>query len=76
MPTNDTTSMLISNCIWYLARYPDAWAKLRQEVLALGKDAPLSFDTLRNMTYLNGVINESKFMHPSPHSYLQFSLSR
>lgn len=60
VPTNDTTSMLIANCIWYLARYPDAWTKLRQEVLGLGKESALTFDVLRNMTYLNGVINESK----------------
>jgi cytochrome P450 monooxygenase len=59
VPNNDTTSIFISNCIWYLARHPDAWEKLRQEVAALG-DAPLTFEILRNMKYLNGVLNESK----------------
>lgn len=60
VPTNDTTSMFIANCIWFLARHPEAWDKLREEVAALGKDAPLTFDVLRNMPYLNGVMNESK----------------
>ncbi|RYP62899.1 hypothetical protein DL770_009508 [Monosporascus sp. CRB-9-2] len=65
VPTNDTTSIFISNCIWYLARHPDAWEKLRQEVMALGKDAPLTFDILRNMTYLNGVLNETHRLIPN-----------
>jgi cytochrome P450 monooxygenase len=60
VPTNDTTSIFISNCIWFLARHPDAWEKLRQEVAALGEDAPLTFDVLRNMTYLNGIMSESE----------------
>jgi hypothetical protein len=60
VPTNDTTSMFIANCIWYLARHPEAWEKLRHEVAALGKDAPLTFDVLRTMPYLNGVMNESE----------------
>ncbi|KUI71756.1 Nonribosomal peptide synthetase 14 [Cytospora mali] len=59
VPTNDTTSMFIANCIWYLARNPDSWEKLRQEFAALGKDAPFTFDVLRNMPYLNGVMNET-----------------
>jgi hypothetical protein len=52
--------MFIANCIWYLARHPEAWEKLRHEVAALGKDAPLTFDVLRTMPYLNGVMNESE----------------
>jgi cytochrome P450 monooxygenase len=59
VPNNDTTSIFISNCLWHLARYPKAWEKLRQEVSALG-DKPLTFEILRNMTYLQGVLNESK----------------
>ena len=52
--------MFIANCIWWLARKPEAWKKLREEVAALGEDTPLTFDVLRNMVYLNGVMNESK----------------
>ncbi|KAF5860348.1 hypothetical protein ETB97_001709 [Aspergillus alliaceus] len=55
VPMNDTTSMFIANCIWYLARNPHAWEKLCHEVAALGENAPLTFDVLRNMPYLNGL---------------------
>ncbi|KAK0120179.1 hypothetical protein ONS95_011585 [Cadophora gregata] len=64
VPNNDTTSIFISNCIWYLARHPEAWDKLRQEVAALG-DAPLTFQILRNMKYLNGVLNETHRLIPN-----------
>lgn len=59
VPNNDTTSIFISNCIWHLARHPDAWGKLRDEVLELG-DRPLSFEVLRNMRYMNCVLSESR----------------
>jgi cytochrome P450 len=59
VPTNDTTSMFIAHCIWHLARNPDSWQKLREEINGLGADAPLTFDVLRNLPYLNGVMNES-----------------
>ncbi|KAK6822863.1 hypothetical protein PG987_014408 [Apiospora arundinis] len=65
VPTNDTTSMFISHCIWFLARHPDSWEKLRQEVAALGKDAPLSFEALRTMPFLNGVMNETHRLIPN-----------
>ncbi|KAK8849059.1 cytochrome P450 [Apiospora arundinis] len=65
VPTNDTTSMFISHCIWFLARHPDSWEKLREEVAALGKDAPLSFEALRTMPFLNGVMNETHRLIPN-----------
>ncbi|KAB8067550.1 cytochrome P450 [Aspergillus leporis] len=65
VPTNDTTSMFIANCIWYLARNSHAWEKLRHEVAALGENAPLTFDVLRNMPYLNGVMNETHRLIPN-----------
>lgn len=57
----DTTSVFISNCVWWLARYPNVWDKIRQEVHELG-DIPMKFSVLRNMKYLNCVMNESKFI--------------
>lgn len=63
----DTTSVFISNCVWWLARYPDVWDKIRQEVHELG-DIPMNFSVLRNMKYLNCVMNESKYITlASPH---------
>lgn len=59
VPNNDTTSIFISNCLWYLARHPEAWKKLRLEIANLG-EKPLTFETLRGMKYLEGILNESK----------------
>lgn len=62
VPNNDTTSIFIGHCLYYLARNPDAWKRLREEVAAIG-DTPITFEMLRNMKHLNGVLNES--MTPS-----------
>lgn len=64
VPNNDTTSIFISNCIWHLARNPAAWEACRQEVLAHG-DAPLTFDVLRQMKYLQGILNETHRLNPN-----------
>ncbi|KAM0342045.1 hypothetical protein ACHAPU_009773 [Fusarium lateritium] len=64
VPNNDTTSIFISNCLWHLARHPDAWKKLREEVLACGEEQP-TFESLRHMTYLNGVMNETHRLTPN-----------
>jgi cytochrome P450 monooxygenase len=59
IPSNDTTSILISNAMFALVRHPHVWEKLRREVLALG-DLPLTFERLRGLRYLNYIINESR----------------
>ncbi|OAA58901.1 Cytochrome P450 [Akanthomyces lecanii RCEF 1005] len=64
VPNNDTTSIFISNCIWHLARNPDAWEKCRQEVLAHG-DGPLTFESLRGMKYVQGILNETHRLNPN-----------
>jgi cytochrome P450 len=55
----DTTASLLSHTFHTLARRPDVWAKLKDEVDALGGKAP-DYETLRNMKYLKYVLNESK----------------
>jgi cytochrome P450 monooxygenase len=60
VPSNDTTSIHIASIFFALARHPHAWAKCREEVLALGS-AALTFEILRGLKYVNWVINESKF---------------
>jgi cytochrome P450 len=62
VPSNETTSIHISNAIYQLARHPEAWEKLQKEVLELG-DEELTFSKLRGMKYMNWIINESKFEH-------------
>lgn len=65
-PNNDTTSILLSNVFWNLARRPDVYAKIREEVLAHGPDAALTYERLRSMKYLDAVLNESMFLRSSP----------
>lgn len=65
VPNNDTTSIFISNVFWNLARFPNIYAKLREEVLSVGEDAPLTFECLRSMKYLEAVLNESKSLSSS-----------
>lgn len=64
VPNNDTTSIFIGHILWNLARRPDIWEELRQEVLAHG-DEDLSFAVLRNMKWLNGVLNETHRLYPN-----------
>lgn len=62
VPSNDTTSILISNVFYALARNPRVWTKLQEEISALGA-TPLDFELLRSLKYTNWVLNESK--HPA-----------
>lgn len=53
----DTTASLLSD-VWYiLARRPDIWAKLREEVDVLGGEKP-TFEQIKDMKYLKWVLNE------------------
>jgi cytochrome P450 len=55
----DTTAGLLSNTLYVLARRPDVWAKLKDEVDQLEGKRP-DYETLRNMKYLKYVLNECK----------------
>ncbi|KAI0911298.1 cytochrome P450 [Ustulina deusta] len=65
VPNNDTTSIFISNVFWNLARFPDVYAKVREEVLSLGEDTRLTYEVLRSMKYLEGVLNETHRLYPN-----------
>ena len=53
----DTTASLLSDTWFVLARRPDIWAKLREEVDALGGEKP-TFEQIKDMKYLKWVFNE------------------
>lgn len=55
----DTTASLLSDTWFVLAQRPDVWAKLREEVDALGGEKP-TFQQIKDMTYLRWVFNECK----------------
>ena len=61
----DTTASLLSITFFILARRPDIWTKLRQEVLKLDGRKP-SFQDLKSISYLTYVLNESMFLSLSP----------
>ena len=74
----DTTASLLSDTWFVLARRPDIWAKLRQEVDALGGEKP-TYEQVKEMKYLRWVLNEcksSKPCHPHPPTHLTISRIR
>lgn len=63
--SRDTTSNMLGNLFFVLARRPDVWAKLRREVqLELGPGLP-QYEQLRNLKYAKFCINESLRLHPT-----------
>jgi cytochrome P450 len=53
-----TTSILMGNMIFHLARHPKIWTELRQQSLELG-DTPLTFELLKSLTFFRHVIHET-----------------
>ncbi|VVT54771.1 uncharacterized protein SAPINGB_P004254 [Magnusiomyces paraingens] len=62
----DTTASLLSWIFYNLAIYPEIFAKLRAEILAQFGDTPASitFESLKQCTYLRYVINETLRLFP------------
>jgi cytochrome P450 monooxygenase len=58
MPSRDTTSVLLANCLFHIARNPAIWTKLRTESVALG-DKPLTFELLKSLHYFRYVLFET-----------------
>ena len=66
-PARDTIAIVASTVFFYLARHPTVYTKLRAEVLAMGPDAPLTFETLKAQPYLRYVFQEAlRLQHPAP----------
>ncbi|KAJ5205297.1 Cytochrome P450 [Penicillium cf. griseofulvum] len=59
----DTTASLLGIVFFYLARRPDVWDRLRNEIIALDGEKP-SFEVLKSMTYLTWVLNETLRLYP------------
>lgn len=60
MPGRDSTGYALSNVFHVLARRPDIYQKLRDEVALLEKE-PITFETLKAMKYTQWVIKEGSF---------------
>ncbi|KAG9506477.1 hypothetical protein J7337_000008 [Fusarium musae] len=59
----DTTSNLLGNLFFILARRPDIWTKIRDEIKQLDTNEP-TYEQLRHLTYAKYCINESLRLHP------------
>jgi cytochrome P450 len=55
----DTTASLLSNMFFEVAKRPDIYAKLREEVASLEGRTP-TYEELRNLKYLKWCLNECK----------------
>ncbi|KAK4189236.1 cytochrome P450 [Podospora australis] len=53
----DTTAAALTALFYFLARSPEVVEKLREEIAEAGAESP-SFDTLKNMKYLNNIVKE------------------
>lgn len=61
----DTTASLLSSTFYYLARHPETWKKLRNEIVNVFGDsrrplAEITQSNLREIPYLRYVLNEGK----------------
>ncbi|KAK3333000.1 cytochrome P450 monooxygenase [Cercophora scortea] len=66
VPSNDTTSILISNAFYALARHPRVVQKLRAEILETAPPGTtITWEMLRGMRYLRYIINETHRLYPN-----------
>ncbi|KAM3511723.1 hypothetical protein MY11210_004613 [Beauveria gryllotalpidicola] len=62
--SRDTTASLLCNLFFMLAKGPEMYKTLRQEVLSVCGNAPPSPDQLKQMEYLRWCVQESLRLHP------------
>ncbi|WP_309735853.1 cytochrome P450 [Chamaesiphon sp. OTE_75_metabat_556] len=61
---HETTTSLIASLCLALAQHPEILAQARAEQVQIGLDAPISIDSLKQMTYLDRVLREVERMYP------------
>lgn len=60
----DTTAATLSFCLFELSRHPDVVTKLREEIASHVGDRHPSYTDLKEMKYLNAVLNETMRLYP------------
>ncbi|KAL5603879.1 hypothetical protein FOVSG1_006629 [Fusarium oxysporum f. sp. vasinfectum] len=65
---SDTTSIALSSTMWYLSKYPEKMAKLREEISQARQDSGVSgmmrFKDSQKLSYLQACIKEAMRLHP------------
>ncbi|KAG5357117.1 Cytochrome P450 52A13 [Yarrowia sp. C11] len=73
----DTTASLLSWCLYLMARRPEVYAKLREEVfenLGDGEDlSTITFESLKRCDYLRYVLNEVLRLYPSVPANMRYA---
>ncbi|KAI4257914.1 MAG: hypothetical protein L6R42_005386, partial [Xanthoria sp. 1 TBL-2021] len=65
LPAHDATAVALTNTFLQLSRHPIAYARLRQEILAIGPCSTWTFERLKACKYLQAVLNETFPLNPS-----------
>ncbi|KAF9886944.1 hypothetical protein FE257_010685 [Aspergillus nanangensis] len=67
LAARDTTASLLSMAVYFLARQPQSWQRLREEVAVLHGETP-SVPQVLQLKYVGWIINETLRLHPpAPH---------
>ena len=64
LPAHDAIAVALTNVFFNLARHPDVWGKLCQEILSIGSEK-LTFERLKSLSYLQFVIKETLRLYPT-----------
>ena len=64
LPAHDATAVALTNVFFHLARNPEVYAELRQEVLT-ADETEWTFEGLKGLKYLQNVMNETFRLNPS-----------
>ncbi|TGO57663.1 hypothetical protein BCON_0063g00200 [Botryotinia convoluta] len=59
LPARDQTAIAVGNIFFHLARHPEVWKRLQNEVS--NYDGPLTYDLSKQMRYAKAIVNESEF---------------
>ncbi|TGO28168.1 hypothetical protein BPAE_0031g00330 [Botrytis paeoniae] len=67
LPARDQTAIAVGNIFFNLARHPEVWNRLQNEVSKY--DEPLTYEPLKQMKYAKAIVNESlRILAPSGRS--------
>ena len=64
IPAHDAIAVALTNVFFNLARHPDVWSKLREQVASINMEN-FSLEHLKGLNYLQAVIKETLRLHPT-----------